>query len=215
MPPHIADPMKNDGAFALGRDFWLDVTERAILLSLGLWLIYSVADTIAAEPFNLLLLFSELLVVCFVLVRRPGRALNTPRAWALAAAGSFTPLLVLPGGVSLVPLSVGAPLMATGVVLSVAAKATLRRSFGIVAANRGVQIGGPYGLVRHPMYAGYLSTHIGFLLLQFTAWNALIYGCCWMAMLLRIDAEEGILREDPTYRAYCERVRYRLLPGIW
>ena len=52
----------------------------------------------------------------------------------------------------------------SGFVLQLSAKLTLRRSFGVVAANRGVKASGPYRLVRHPMYAGYALTHVGFLL---------------------------------------------------
>ena len=45
---------------------------------------------------------------------------------------------------------------AVGVSFSLGAKAFLRRSFGIVAANRKVQRGGPYRLVRHPLMLGFL-----------------------------------------------------------
>ncbi len=38
---------------------------------------------------------------------------------------------------------------------SVFRKVLLGLSFGVVAANRGVKIGGPYSFIRHPMYAGY------------------------------------------------------------
>ena len=42
-------------------------------------------------------------------------------------------------------------------------KITLGRSFGVVPANRGVVVGGPYNFVRHPIYTGYLITHVAFL----------------------------------------------------
>src|ERR1700682_5194874 len=47
-------------------------------------------------------------------------------------------------------------LITAGVLLQIYAKLTLRRSFGIIAANRGVMTSGPYRVVRHPMYAAYL-----------------------------------------------------------
>ena len=46
-----------------------------------------------------------------------------------------------------------------GLLFVIAGKITLGRSFGIVPANRGV-VAGPYTLVRHPIYAGYLLSHI-------------------------------------------------------
>ena len=50
---------------------------------------------------------------------------------------------------------------AIGLVLVVVGKMALGRSFGIVPANRGVVVRGPYTLVRHPIYTGYLITHVG------------------------------------------------------
>ena len=38
----------------------------------------------------------------------------------------------------------------------IAGKVVLGRSFGLVPANRGIVARGPYLLVRHPIYAGYL-----------------------------------------------------------
>ena len=34
-------------------------------------------------------------------------------------------------------------------------------------------------------------------------------------MLARIEQEETLLQTDPEYRAYSERTRYRLLPGLY
>jgi len=33
--------------------------------------------------------------------------------------------------------------------------------------------------------------------------------------VLRIQAEERVLRADPSYRSFAEQVRYRLLPGVY
>jgi protein-S-isoprenylcysteine O-methyltransferase Ste14 len=45
--------------------------------------------------------------------------------------------------------------------------------------------------------------------------NVLAYALCWIAMALRIRAEEAILSRDPAYKSYQGAVRYRLIPGIW
>ena len=198
-----------------GRALALDLLERGFLLLLGGWMVARFAPDAFAHPLNLLLLASELLMVVFVLVRRFGPAVNTGRAWGVAVIGTCAPLLVSPVGTAFIPAAVASTMLAAGMAFSVAAKLVLRRSFGIVAANRGVQLGGPYRLVRHPMYLGYLLAHAGFLLATFSAWNVAVYAACWLAMLLRIDAEEGILRADPVYRDYAARVRARLVPGIW
>lgn len=105
--------------------------------------------------------------------------------------------------------------MTVGLVVSVAAKLTLRRSFGLVAANRGVIVSGPYRLVRHPMYAGYLMIHVGYLLSGPNAWNVFIYALTTGLQIVRILAEERVLKADPLYQQLCLKVRYRLVPLVF
>jgi protein-S-isoprenylcysteine O-methyltransferase Ste14 len=92
------------------------------------------------------------------------------------------------------------------------AKAYLGRSFGIVAAHRGVVFAGPYRIVRHPIYLGYFVTHVGFLLANWSSRNVAIYIVVYFSQVARILSEEQILREDESCRAYCQRVRYRVIP---
>ena len=58
------------------------------------------------------------------------------------------------------PTLATAALSAVGLCLVIAGKLALGRSFGLVPANRGVVASGPYLLVRHPIYSGYLITHV-------------------------------------------------------
>jgi protein-S-isoprenylcysteine O-methyltransferase Ste14 len=118
-------------------------------------------------------------------------------------------------GVKLVPEVVGAALQVTGLLLQVYAKASLRRSFGILPANRGVVSRGAYRLVRHPMYLGYLVAEIGFLLTNFGIQNIIVYGCQFAFQVGRIIREEKLLSCDERYRVYAGQVRYRVIPWIF
>jgi protein-S-isoprenylcysteine O-methyltransferase Ste14 len=95
------------------------------------------------------------------------------------------------------------------------AKAALWRSFGILPANRGVKTGGPYRFLRHPMYAGYLLTHVGFVIGFPLLQNAVLYMIAFAIQLARLAREEALLRGDERYRRYAAEVRYRLLPGLF
>ena len=97
----------------------------------------------------------------------------------------------------------------------IGAKLSLQRSFGLVAANRGVKVSGMYVFVRHPMYAGYMMTHIGFFLFAPTLQNFAVYAATWTLLIMRVFAEERILSQDVTYREFQSRVPYRLLPGVF
>jgi protein-S-isoprenylcysteine O-methyltransferase Ste14 len=91
----------------------------------------------------------------------------------------------------------------------------LRRSFGLAAANRGVVRGGPYRVVRHPIYLGYLCAHLGFLLNNPTWWNAGVYAVATAFQIYRILAEERVLGADPAYAEFRKQVRWRLAPGLF
>jgi protein-S-isoprenylcysteine O-methyltransferase Ste14 len=105
--------------------------------------------------------------------------------------------------------------MLAGLYLQISAKLSLGQSFGLVAANRGVKVIGPYRFVRHPMYAGYMIAHIGFLLAFPSLWNVTLYSAEFVIQVARLLREEHFLRQDQEYRAYAARVRYRLLPAIF
>jgi protein-S-isoprenylcysteine O-methyltransferase Ste14 len=164
----------------------------------------------------LLLLLSELLVIGLVLARRTTRIVSScPADWIVALIGTTLPLLAAPGGTHLVGVSTAGSIMLGGLAINIWAKLSLRRSFGIVAANRGVKTRGAYCFVRHPMYLGYMVTQVGFCLLNPTLWNIAVYSAAWTFLLLRIFAEERVLSGDLSYKAYSSEVRYRLVPHLF
>jgi protein-S-isoprenylcysteine O-methyltransferase Ste14 len=193
----------------------LDLVERLVVLVLTALFLHRLIPHMGEGPYVLLIMVSESLGALFMLIRRPGPMATTPYAWLIAMIGTWTPLLIAPGGEQLAPMSLALGLMVAGLLSSISAKIFLRRSFGIVPANRGVQREGPYRAVRHPIYLGYLLCQLGFLSISFSGWNLLVYTVCWLATLLRIAAEETVLSEDADYRSYRAQVRYRILPAIW
>lgn len=166
---------------------------------------------------NWLVFLSESCVVFFVLFRRSTTNISRrPLDWALGFGGTFAPLLVIGAGdTPLVPLAMCVFLIVAGMLFQLYAKFTLRRSFGVIAANRGVKVSGPYSLVRHPMYAGYMLTHIGFLLSGPNWWNFGVYALALALNIARLLAEERVLMADPAYQDMCRKVRYRLVPYVF
>ena len=65
------------------------------------------------------------------------------------------------------------------------------------------------------MYAGYLLSHVAFLLMNPTPGNLAIYALCDLVQVPRILVEERLLGRDPAYRAYCDEVRWRVVPGLF
>jgi protein-S-isoprenylcysteine O-methyltransferase Ste14 len=97
----------------------------------------------------------------------------------------------------------------------ISGKLALGRSFGLVPANRGVVVQGPYTVVRHPIYLGYLVTHAAFLVANPQPLNVLIVLVADSALIARALIEERVLRLDAAYEAYCRRVGWHLVPGLF
>src|SRR4029077_15735984 len=122
---------------------------------------------------GLLLLAGEALVVILTVVRR--RAQLVDRSFTAAVMTTLSlagpPLLRGSDATPLAPDQLTAIVSAFGLILVIVGKMALGRSFGVPRATRGIVVRGPYGLVRHPIYTGYLITHAGFLLANPVPWN--------------------------------------------
>ncbi|WP_156751464.1 methyltransferase [Mycobacterium sp. 1245111.1] len=124
-------------------------------------------------------------------------------------------------GMSSVPASiclVGDVLVAAG--LGVVALVIIQNSYA--AATVRVQEGqtvvstGLYGLVRHPMYTGNVVMLIGIPLALGSYLGLVFVVPALIVLALRIRDEEKLLREQLNgYREYSEKVRHRLVPGMW
>ena len=157
------------------------------------------------------------MVVVFTIARRRARLVDRSVESAVMTMMSVAgpPLLRATDAPGLLPDVVTALLATVGLGLVIAAKFTLGRSFGIVPANRGVIVGGPYSFVRHPIYTGYLITHLGFLIAHPTPWNVMIAVTADAALIVRALIEERVLGADVKYQSYCRRVGWHLVPGVF
>jgi protein-S-isoprenylcysteine O-methyltransferase Ste14 len=118
----------------------------------------------------------------------------------------------------LAPEWVAASLQVAGMAWQLAAKATLGRCFGLLPAARGLVTRGPYRVVRHPIYLGYLVSHVGFLLGNFSWTNLLVFGALYVAQAVRMLREEAVLSNADLHGAYAQYracVRYRLVPFVY
>jgi protein-S-isoprenylcysteine O-methyltransferase Ste14 len=164
---------------------------------------------LTAVPFAL----EYALILGLVIVRR--RPVTTDRRvwdWVFAA-GAWVPLLMQPADTSRVQAFAGAALSVVGLCITLASLASLGRSFGIVAANRGLQTRGMYGLVRHPVYFGESLAIFGNLIANPTIANVAIVAIAITCLFPRMVAEERLMGES--YKAYADRVRWRLVPGVF
>lgn len=208
----------DDRRRAAARERLADFGARASICGLFVFLATQIGGEFArtGHVTGLLLLVSELLVVLLTVVRRPATVVDRAMGTRIVAAVSMLGIYFLrPVGTPLAADLATASLSAAGLVVIIAAKLTLGRSFGLMPANRGIVSRGIYRVIRHPIYAGYLVTHAAFLVAHPTLWNAALLVTSDTALLVRAVYEERTLARDSAYAAYMEQVRWRVLPGCF
>jgi protein-S-isoprenylcysteine O-methyltransferase Ste14 len=87
-----------------------------------------------------------------------------------------------------------------------------------IQSDRGhhVIMGGPYAIIRHPMYTGYCLLYIGLPLALNSWWGLIISTLLIVIIIIRtLLEEETLIKELSGYLEYTGRTRFRLLPGIW
>jgi len=193
---------------------WSRILVGALFFALAWRLLGDFLETNRAT--DLLLLVGEALVVVLTCLRRPASVVDRRPMVRLVTAVSMTlPLLSEPTRIApIIPEAAAAMLLGLGLLVVVGGKISLGYSFGLLPANRGVMERGLYRLVRHPIYLGYLLTHIPFLAAHPSGWNAAVLLTGDAALIIRALYEEQTLGRDPQYVKYCQAVKWRLVPGI-
>ena len=159
----------------------------------------------------------QMWVVIAYLIRRPARVVSRRLGdWLFAFGGTFGGVLFRPvAGSPQWGVNAGLALQLLGLAICVWSFLALGRSFGFVAADRGLVRRGPYAVVRHPIYASYFLLQSGYLLQSMSLRNAVVMVLVSSCNIGRALAEDRMLATGQQYDAYRRRVRWRLVPGVW
>lgn len=157
----------------------------------------------------------------------PAAETRTVQRWTMSAAGLLVVAVPVVSaldhrfGWSAVPTPVvvlGLVLVGAGLALTQVVIIQNRFAAATVTVedHQPVVSSGLYGIVRHPMYTGAVVMMVGMPLALDSYWGlvTLVPGAAILAA--RILDEEALLRDElDGYREYCEKVHYRLVPGVW
>ncbi len=87
----------------------------------------------------------------------------------------------------------------------------VRRDLGHEVAREG-----PYRIVRHPGYLGWILVSLGVPPALGAAWAWAPMGGVMALIVVRTMLEDDLLRQElPGYAEYCGKVPRRLIPGVW
>ncbi len=118
-----------------------------------------------------------------------------------------------------VPLAAFAALVAGyGLVLRAMACNTFFSASVRIQSERGHRVvdTGPYGVVRHPGYAGAIVADLALALVLGSLWALLPAVIAVALLIVRTVLEDRMLQAElDGYRDYARRVPYRLVPGLW
>ena len=168
---------------------------------------------------NLAGLAFVMLVVGMTIVRlKPLRSAEgfEPRLSALVGTGLSMGIIALPQADIGVALHITAlVLILVGWILSVYVLLWLGRAFSIMAQARRLVSGGPYAIVRHPLYLCEEFAVFGIVITHLSIEAVLIMVVQWLFQLRRMANEEKVLREAfPEYEAYAKRTP-KVIPRLF
>src|SRR5271155_2563792 len=148
-----------------------------------------------------------LVMAGFSLTRTTPREARTDFKAMVATSGMLIlPLLMRPIVRPAVPTPIGMALEAVGMILQLlglilmqVARLYMGRHFGLLPANRGLVVRGPFRLIRHPLYAAWILTAGGTSMAVPTIGNFAMTALSIPFMVWRIALEEELLDHDPQY----------------
>jgi protein-S-isoprenylcysteine O-methyltransferase Ste14 len=75
---------------------------------------------------------------------------------------------------------------------------------------------GPYAIVRHPIYTGFILFFLNVPLILGSGWAFVPVTVACVVLIIRTIFEDRFLQNNlPGYNDYAQKTRYKLLPGIW
>jgi protein-S-isoprenylcysteine O-methyltransferase Ste14 len=115
------------------------------------------------------------------------------------------------GVLGIVLYAIGAAIIAWAMVVNKFFETTVT----VVKGHR-VMAGGPYAFVRHPGYAGMILMYSSTSLILGSAVSLIPAAILAVLFVARTYMEDKMLQKElKGYKQYAEKVRYRLVPGIW
>lgn len=198
--------------------FWPWADKALMLLSFIIVLVRSYG----LPPYTLIVVMVFPLVLLITVLRNPLLTLPLPTMSGFFGMAISYPVLAFLEAHSPVPLFASSYV---GIVFAAAvlfylinlawAFCNIGRSFAIFPSIRRLVTGGPYTMVRHPIYSAYLHLAICFTVVVPTLHNIIVTAILALGLFLRAKCEEGLLERSRGYGAFRNRVKNRFFSAAY
>lgn len=184
------------------------------------WMLVYTAPSFLSHQFDFvdtMFLFHNIVLVTLILVRVDHKSVDRNFFHQTIATIAFFSGLAFMGTPTRNPLLLltSRTIICVAMVLGTITLFNLGRSFGILIAYRKIKTSFLYSIVRHPMYLTDILWKIGIVLYKPSWFNAAIFAISASCYVYRAMLEEEFLSQQPEYREYMTRVKYRFMPGIF
>lgn len=207
-----AKNIKKDALLRIG-----DITEKALAIICYTYFAYVhiIFFLSTWRVSSILIVILETLAIFMLLFRTPAKSLSLSfYDWVIAFGGFVSTTFfrpVLTGHDAMIYNII----QSVGLSITIAGILVLNKSFGLIAANRGVKTGGIYRFVRHPLYLGYFVSSAAYIVQNTSYPNLIVFAVFVLFQILRIIAEEDMLDHDPVYAEYKKKTPWRVIPLVW
>ncbi len=201
-------------------NYWVDKLGAMVLVVQALWSMVDAYENQSGLEM-ILWLVAQTLMVGFALFRNTAKRVTTnPVYWFIEVAAFSSWFLywtvrreVAP---AVAPEWATAAIAIAGLVVLIAARLSLARSFGYLPAQREIRVVGAYAVIRHPIYVAILLNGIALFLHHFSVKMFIAVVVSTLCFLVKALIEERYLAaHSPEYRAYMQRVRWRYIPFVF
>ena len=184
------------------------------------WMLVNTAPSFLAHQFDFvdtMFLLHNIVLVTLILVRVEHKGVDRNFFHQAIATVAFFSGLAFTGTATKIPvmLITANIIICIAMVLGTMTLFNLGRSFGILIAYRKIKTSFLYSIVRHPIYLTDILWKIGIVLKKPCWFNTAIFAVSVSCYVYRAILEEEFLSQQPEYREYMARVKFRFLPGIF
>ncbi len=144
-------------------------------------------------------------LTCWLWRDVPGVVYALPHSWRWLGYASVT--------VGLIVTALGA--RALDVLELAGVRQVLNTRDGTVRPTTPLRTDGLYGFVRHPVYFGWVLIVFGAPVMSMTRLTFAVISTAYLALAVPFEERSLIETFGPDYASYQQKVRWRILPGVW